>query len=44
MREERDLYNDQLELSGKTYLKGDAIPKGYFPMVVMIAIQNTKLK
>lgn len=42
MREERDLYNDQLELSGKTYLKGDAIPKGYFPMVVMIAIQNTK--
>lgn len=41
MREERDLYNNQLELTGKTYFKGDEIPNGYFPMVVMIAIQNT---
>lgn len=42
MKEKRDLYNDKLELTGKTYFKGDKIPKGYFPMVVMIAIQNSK--
>lgn len=41
MREERDLYNEHLELTGKTYFKGDNIPNGYFPMVVMIAIQNS---
>ena len=41
MREERDLYNYQLELIGKTYFKGDEIPNCYFPMVVMIAIQNS---
>lgn len=41
MREERDLYNEQLELTGKTYFKGGKIPNGYFPMVVMIAIQNS---
>lgn len=42
MREERDLYNSNLELTGKTYFKGDNIPKGFYPMVVMIAIQNSK--
>jgi 8-oxo-dGTP pyrophosphatase MutT (NUDIX family) len=41
MREERDLYNEKLELTNKTYFKGDDIPKGYYPMVVMIAIQNS---
>lgn len=41
MREERDLYNDKLELTGKTYFKGDKIPNNYYPMVVMIAIQNS---
>ena len=41
MREKRDLYNRYLELTGKTYFKGDSIPNGYFPMVVMIAIQNS---
>ena len=41
MREERDLYNEKLELTNKTYFKGDKIPIGYFPMVVMIAIQNS---
>lgn len=41
MREERDLYNEKLELTNKTYFKGDDIPRGYFPMVVMIAIQNS---
>ncbi len=41
MREERDLYNKNLELTGKTYFKGDPIPKDCYPMVVMIAIQNS---
>ena len=40
MREERDLYNSRLELSGRTYFKGDKIPENYYPMVVMVAIQN----
>lgn len=41
MREERDLYNNNLELTGKTYFKGDTISEGVYPMVVMIAIQNS---
>lgn len=41
-KEKRDLYNYNGELTGKTYFKGEAIPKGYYPMVVMIAIQNSK--
>lgn len=41
MREERDLYNENLELTGKTYYKGNSIPEGVYPMVVMIAIQNS---
>jgi len=40
-REKRDLYNKESELTGQTYLKGDPIPDGYYPMVVMIAIQNS---
>ena len=42
MREKRDLYNSKLELTEKIYYKGDSIPKGFYPMVVMIAIQNSK--
>ena len=42
MREKRDLYNSNLEKTGKTYFKGDKIPEGYYPMVVMIAIENSK--
>ena len=41
-REKRDLYNINSELTGKTYFKGDPIPEGYYSMVVMIAIQNSK--
>lgn len=40
-RERRDLYDENSNLTGKTYLKGDPIPEGYYPMVVMIAIQNS---
>ena len=28
-------------ITGKTYFKGDKIPNNYYPMVVMIAIQNS---
>jgi len=41
MKEERDLYNSNLEKTDKTYFKGDKIPEGYYPMVVMIAIENS---
>ncbi len=41
MKEERDLYNSNLEKTNKTYFKGDIIPEGYYPMVVMIAIENS---
>lgn len=41
-REIRDLYDSNSQLTGRTYLKGDPIPKGYYHMVVMIAIQNSK--
>ena len=43
-REKRDLYNRNSKLTGKTYFKGDPIPEGYYPMVVMIAIQNSEGK
>ena len=43
-REERDLYDANSKLTGKTYFKGDPIPEGYYPMVVMIAIQNSEGK
>jgi len=44
MKEERNLYNNELELTGKTYFKGEPIPDGFYPMVVMIAIQNSNGK
>ena len=40
--EKRDLYNENSEVTSKTYFKGDPIPVGYYPMVVMICIQNSK--
>lgn len=40
--EKRDLYNKNSELTGLTYYKGDKVPEGYYPMVVMIAIENSK--
>jgi len=41
MKEKRDLYNDKLEKTNLTYYKGDKVPVGYYPMVVMNAIQNS---
>ncbi len=42
MRERRDLYNQFGQKTDKTYYKGEKILDGYYPMVVMIVIQNTK--
>ena len=36
----RDLYDANGKLTNLTYKKGDKIPEGYYPMVVMIAIEN----
>ena len=42
MGELRDLYDINSNLTGKTYHKGEAIPEGYYPMVVMVVIRNSK--
>ena len=44
MRELRDLYDINSNKTELTYYKGDEIPNGYYPMVVMIAIQNEEGK
>ena len=44
VREKRDLYDKNGNLTGLTYFKGDEIPEGYYPMVVMIALQNSEGK
>ena len=41
-REKRDLYDINSNKTNLTYYKGDKIPQGYYPMVVMIAIQNSR--
>ena len=41
LREKRDLYDKNGNKTNLTYYKGDEIPKGYYPMVVMIVIQNS---
>ncbi len=40
-KEERDLYDQNHELTGKTIVVGDSIPKGYYVQVVMVFIQNS---
>ena len=42
MAELRDLYDANGKKTEKTYCKGDNIPNGYYPMVVMVVIRNTK--
>ena len=42
MAELRDLYDANGIKTDKTYRKGDNIPNGYYPMVVMVVIRNTK--
>ena len=40
MRELRDLYDINSNKTDKTYYKGDKVPEGYYPMVVMVVIRN----
>ena len=42
MAELRDLYDKFSNKTDKTYYKGDKIPEGYYPMVVMVVIRNSK--
>lgn len=42
MAELRDLYDINSQKTDKTYRKGEFIPKGYYPMVVMVVIRNSK--
>ena len=42
MEELRDLYDINGNKTDKTYYKGDPIPNGYYPMVVMVVIRNSK--
>lgn len=44
MKELRDLYDINSNKTNLTYYKGENIPEGYYPMVVMIAIQNNEGK
>lgn len=39
MAELRDLYDANSVKTDKTYCKGEKIPNGYYPMVVMIVIK-----
>ena len=41
-KEKRDLYDINSNKTELTYYKGEMIPEGYYPMVVAIAIQNSK--
>ncbi len=42
MAELRDLYDKNSNKTDKTYRKGEMIPEGYYPMVVMVVIRNSK--
>ena len=37
----RDLYDINGNVTNKTYYKGEKIPNGYYPMVVMVVIRNS---
>ena len=41
MKEKRDLYDINSNKTDLTYYKGDPIPEGYYPMVVMVVIKNS---
>lgn len=44
MSELRDLYDINSVKTDKTYYKGELIPDGYYPMVVMVVIRNSEGK
>jgi len=37
-----DLYNENRELTGKTHIRGQAIPQGFYHLVVHVWIRNSK--
>ncbi len=41
MAELRDLYDKDSNKTNKTYRKGEKIPEGFYPMVVMVVIRNS---
>lgn len=41
MGELRDLYDKNINLTDLTYHKGESIPEGYYPMVVIAVIRNS---
>lgn len=41
MRELRDLYDKDGNKTNLTYYKGDSIPDGFYPIVVMVVIRNS---
>jgi len=40
--EYRDLYDENKTPTGKTFVKGTQVPKGYYYLIVVINIQNSK--
>ena len=44
MLELRDLYDENGNITGETYYKGEPVPEGFYPMVVMVVIRNQEGK
>lgn len=40
MVEYRDLYDENKQVTGKTFIKGEQVPKGYYYLIVTIVIKN----
>lgn len=40
MIEYRDLYDENKKVTGKTFIKGEQVPKGYYYLIVTIVIKN----
>lgn len=40
--EVRDLYDENKKVTGKTFIKGEQVPKGYFYLIVIVVIENDK--
>ena len=38
----RDLYDENKNVTGLTFVKGEQVPKGYYYLIVAIFIQNSK--
>ena len=38
----RDLYDVNKNLTGKTFIKGEQVPKGYYYLIVVVILENLK--